>query len=120
MTKDEDLDVAMAILGRFEPDQPAQQYVEDSVEQGTHLLGNGGPIPTNPLIAAAIGVFRALQAGRGSVTPSVPPRLQSPPVPISPPMTAEEREAAEQDGATRRSRSLAYPSPPETSLTALC
>jgi hypothetical protein len=35
-------------------------------------------------------------------------------------MTAEEREAAGQDGATRRSRSLAYPSPPETSLTALC
>ena len=46
MTKDQDLDVAVAILGgaACEPDQPAQQYVEDSEEHGTDPLGNGDPI----------------------------------------------------------------------------
>jgi hypothetical protein len=63
MTKDQDLDVPVAILGgaACERDQPAQQQVEDSEEHGTGLLRNRRSDPTNVLIALAIGGFRALQ-----------------------------------------------------------
>ena len=46
MTKDQDLDVAVPILGgaACERDQPSQQLVEDSEEHGTDLLGNEDPI----------------------------------------------------------------------------
>ncbi len=45
MTKDQNLDVVVPILGRAacERDEPAQKYVEDSEEHGTRLLRNGGP-----------------------------------------------------------------------------
>jgi hypothetical protein len=46
MTKDQDLEIVVPILGRAacECDQPAQQQVEDSEEHGTGLLRNGDPI----------------------------------------------------------------------------
>jgi hypothetical protein len=46
MTKDQNLDVVVPILGRAgrERDQPAQQQVEDGEEHGNGLLQNGGSI----------------------------------------------------------------------------
>ena len=74
MTKDQDLDVAVPILGRSRPRaRPAGAAV--GRRQRRAWIGppwERGSDPTNPLIALAIGGFRALQATDAGITASVP------------------------------------------------